>query len=121
MAHTPGIWRTETSWGRKSQDDPLEYCGELIRADREIIASTWTAHDRATSEANAKLIAQAPALLSAVEKSLRWLISERDCLYEGASTWDGEVPDEDDRQILESYDRDIESLRALIASAKGDA
>ena len=67
------------------------------------------------------LIAQAPALLAHAEKSLRWLIGERDCHYEGCSTPDGDVPEQDDREILASYDRDIDELRKLIALAKGDA
>ena len=67
------------------------------------------------------LQAHAEQLLAAAEKNLRWLIGERDCIYEGASTPDGDVPDENDREMLASYDRDIDALRALIAAAKGEA
>lgn len=60
------------------------------------------------------------ALLAAADKSLRWLIAERDCHYEGASTSDGFVPDLDDQQVLAAYDRDIDELQALIVSCRGD-
>lgn len=67
------------------------------------------------------LQAHAEQLLAAAEKNLRWLIGERDCFYEGASTPAGDVPDDDDRQVLASYDHDIAELQALIAAAKGQA
>ncbi|MCB1789422.1 MAG: hypothetical protein KDJ24_03925 [Gammaproteobacteria bacterium] len=66
------------------------------------------------------LQAHAEQLLAQAEKSLSWLIGERDCIYEGASTPCGDVPDEGDRQALACYDRDIEQLQALIAAAKGE-
>ena len=118
--HTPGPWRTESSYGRKTYDSPLMYCGEWIRAGNEFVASTWSTGDEATQRLNASLIVQAPALLAHAEKSLCWLIGERDCYYEGCSVRDsGEVVDENDREILASLDRDIDELRALISAAKG--
>ena len=66
------------------------------------------------------LQAHAEQLLAQAEKSLQWMIGELHCYYEGASTPDGDVPDENDRQVLASYDRDIDELQALIAAAKGE-
>ena len=120
-AHTPGPWRTETAWGRKSPDLPREYCGEYVVAGHKIIASTWPTNADATQHADACLIAQAPALLAHAEKSLMWLIAERDCHYECCSDPQGMVYDIEDQMTLEHYDRDIDELRALIAAAKGAA
>lgn len=70
-------------------------------------------------EADCRLIAAAPELLSFVEKMERMLICERDCYYEGCSAPDGDVPDQHDKDILKSMDADIDEARALIAKAKG--
>lgn len=55
------------------------------------------------------------------EESLRWLIGERDCFYEGCAIEDeGDVLIRDeDRQVLDTYDKDIDELRTLIAAATG--
>lgn len=120
--HTPGPWRTESSYGRKTYDSPLMYCGEWIRAGNEFVASTWSTGDEATQRLNASLIAHAPALLAHAEKSLNWLVGERDCFYEGcANPGSGYVHGADDRAVLDSLDRDIDELRALIKACKGEA
>lgn len=119
--HTPGPWRTESSYGRRTYDSPLMYCGEWIRAGNEFVASTWSTGDEATQRLNASLIVQAPALLAHAEKSLMWLIAERDCHYECCSDPQGMVYDIEDQMTLEHYDRDIDELRALIAAANGAA
>ena len=70
-------------------------------------------------EANARLIAQAPALLVQAKKLIKALVADRDCHYEGCSNDQGEVPSQDDRAILQSYDDDINELRAVIDAAEG--
>ena len=107
-AHTPGPWQA-VPYG----------IGFNIKASGNGLA-TVAGYDQHKTAANARLIAQAPALLAHAEKSLCWLIGERDCYYEGCSVRDsGEVVDENDREILASLDRDIDELRALISAAKG--
>lgn len=67
------------------------------------------------------LAAAAPALLAAVEQAQRWLIAERDCLYEGAANDDGVVVHQEDIDALAEIDRDIDELGELIRAARGDA
>lgn len=119
-AHTPGPWRSTEEYGA-APGKPLHFCHCLIRNDNDDwIASTWA--DNPNALADAALIAQAPALLAHAEKSLNWLIGERDCHYEGcANPGSGYVHDADDRAVLDSLDRDIDELRALIQACKGAA
>lgn len=125
-AHTPGPWRSTEEYGA-APGMPLHFCHCLIRNDNDDwIASTWADNPNALADAALiaqapALLAQAPALLAHAEKSLNWLIGERDCHYDGCSTSDGHVLDKNDRHILASYDRDIDELRALIAACKGAA
>lgn len=108
-AHTPGPWQA-VPYG----------IGFNIKASGNGLA-TVAGYDQHQTAANARLIAQAPALLAHAEKSLMWLIAERDCHYECCSDPQGMVYDIEDQMTLEHYDRDIDELRALIAAAKGAA
>lgn len=87
----------------------------------------WIRHEEACSiyvngyqaevEAKARLIAHAPALLEHAQKSLQWMLGERECYLEGCSHADGEIPEAHDRDTLASLDRDIDELTALITAA----
>lgn len=120
-AHTPGPWEARCNssnyweiWDSRHQI--ADTCASLWYdgADEEANYSL--------SEANARLIAHAPALLAHAEKSLNWLVGERDCFYEGcANPGSGYVHGADDRAVLDSLDRDIDELRALIKACKGEA
>lgn len=99
------------------------------------IGSVWSPHNglvavvypcavsyRAEMLANARLIAAAPDLLAFARRTLPMLIAERASVYEGCSVpATGEVPDEDDREVIAMIDREIDELRALIARAEGTA
>lgn len=53
-------------------------------------------------------------LFGFVEKTLRRLISERDCFYDGCSTPDGHINDHDDRQVLAAMDADIDEAQHML-------
>ena len=73
-----------------------------------------------TVEANARLIAAAPALLKALEASNKALIAERDCLYDSITISAGEIVDPIDGEALAEADELIDANRAAIAKATGD-
>jgi hypothetical protein len=114
IAHTPGPWK----WNPKAPSNRLESDDGTIVAG---VAMSSDGHPRIICrKGNAALIAQAPALLQAAEKSLRWLRGERDCVYDGASDNEGNVPHQEDRDTLDAIDRDIDELKAVIAACKGE-
>jgi hypothetical protein len=111
--HSPGPWR----WTHQPATRLRSVLGRPIIDIATASSGTPTMIARS---ADAALIAQAPALLAAAEKSLGWLIGERDCLYDGASDNEGNVKHPEDQEALDAIDHDIDELRALIAACKGE-
>ena len=100
VKHTPGPWVVD--------GDLNIYAGDPNIGLRRDVADTFGMGGFGSVEANARLIAAAPELLEAAQKALRI-----------AEEWieiEVERPD-----ALESHLRELDSVRAAIAKARGEA
>lgn len=52
---------------------------------------------------------------AALEAATRWMIAERDSLYETITDSEGNIPDDDDGAYLREMDKVIDALRAVLA------
>lgn len=132
--HTPGPWSVEDRRNHFSiyqvpEGRPAHFRGETVavihfrrHGAKRGMPVRYTCTDE--MEANARLIAQAPALLAFAERTLPQLIAERDCYYEGCTNHLGEydegIEGDEDRETVQQFDREIDALRDLIAAAKGE-
>lgn len=92
MEHTPGPWAVLQAYQGEGKDAPIIRCeagGYIARLFHPDAMSGLTslAPDRATAEANARLIAAAPDLLAALEAAYEEMQTVDENLQEGKETY----------------------------------
>ena len=120
-AHTPGPWVVTEDMGSNiirgtEEERAVEGLAGMTYKWRDYVASTWGG----PHEANARLIAAAPDLLSVLADLLEAADSMRDTF----GCTQGRHPEEDDTYIHEKWAEDFlqeraEAARAAIAKATG--
>lgn len=77
--------------------------------------------DRAAEqEANARLIAAAPCLLSALQEAVTEITNERDCFYDAATNSEGEFGERADKESCDELDALLDRLNAAISRASAE-
>lgn len=115
---TPGEWRADLF--------PDNARWEVRAEPGHLLVMNAGLRNAKYAEANARLIAKAPELAAQLDANTKWLIAERDSLYECISDAEGNIPEgtaeeADDAKYLRELDKLIDQNRALQRAIRRDA